>query len=282
VRTLEPDAKLVDDGFVVLPGVLTGAEVARLRSEVNVVLDDKGITKHGSSTLPNAAAEAPTLSWIFCHDRILRLLRQKTGLDELVFTAEADIHRNFLLGIWHKDTGEAKMEGGYFGCDPTLSNECRVYKVALYLQDHTDGTGLTVRPGSTTTLSLTDGEEYGVPIRAGDAVLFDVRITHRGMMPTVGDRAITRLGDLLPTSMRDTLPANVRRWKYRLLRSPERLAVYFAFGAPNEMSEAFADRNMRRQLAQLGTQRFELPLELQDLYKKSNVRVANISRTGSL
>jgi hypothetical protein len=271
---------LNDDGFVVLPGVLTDSEIARLRSETQSILDKKGHAINGGTVLPNAAAEAEALSWIFCHDRILEAVRLHTGLNELVFTAEADAHRNFLVGGWHKDTGESSMKNGYFDCDWTSSSDCRVYKVALYLQDHLDGSGLTVRPGTTANQSLVDGDAYPVPVRAGDAVLFDVRITHRGNAPTSLDRAILRLGNRILPSRHLGILGKARRWKNQLRRKPDRLAIYFAFGMPNERSEIFANRNMQRQLRQSGTPRFVLPAELERRFSISGVRVVNIDYVG--
>ena len=57
---------------------------------------------------------------------------------------------------------------------------------------------------------------------------------------------------------------------------PERLAVYFAFGAPNQKSEVFAQRNMSRQLKQLGLDEFTLSPELTSRFESSNVRVASV------
>jgi hypothetical protein len=276
--TMKSEKSLIDDGFVVLRGIITQPEVARLRLEVDSILDRKGHLINGGTVLPNAAVEAPALKWVFCHERILEAIRLQTGLDELIFTAEADLHRDYLVGGWHKDTGEASMYNGYFDCDWTMCAECRVYKIAIYLQDHLDGSGLSVRPGSTTSQSLTTGDEYSIPLAVGDAVLFDVRLTHRGNSPTLGDKLINRLGDILLTEKRKGLQVALRRWKNRVRRRPDRMAVYFAFGAPNTKSETFANRNMQRQLEQNGSHEFKLSNDLESLFRSSNVRVATIDR----
>jgi hypothetical protein len=266
---------LIEDGFVVIPDVLSQAEIAQLRQQVQSILDEQGLPKSGGTVLPNAAAEAPSLSWIFAHARIIESVRAATALRELVFTAEADLHRNFVSGNWHKDTGEMMMEGGYFGCDAMSSEDCRVYKVAIYLQDHLDTSGLTVRIGSTSNPDLSEGQERHLATRAGDIVLFDVRLTHRGICPTLFDRVTTRLGDISPVDS-STLAATIRLWKYRAQRRPDRLAVYFALGAPNERSEIFAARNMRRQLQQLGRQKFAISSDLRGRFTDQNIRTASI------
>ena len=218
---------------------------------MNLVLDQKGRSMHGSSVLPNAAAEADSLAWIFVHPAILNAVRTMTNLEKLVFTGESDVHRNFLLGVWHKDSGEGNMPNGYFDCDAMAADDCLVYKVALYLQDHVDGTGLTVRSGSTRVADLNAGDERSVAVRAGDMILFDVRITHRGSQPTKVDLAINRLGESLKWRWFEPVPPLLRRLKYKLTGRPDRLAVYFAFGASNPKKKMFARRNMRRQLQQL-------------------------------
>lgn len=274
----EPGANaLATEGYVVVPQVLNPSEVARLRAEVHAVLDQKGKPLDGSSVLPNAAAEAPGLSWVFAHERIVDAVRTNTNLQTLVFTAEADIHRNFLLGEWHKDSGEGNLPRGYFDCDAMSADDCLVYKVALYLQDHLDGSGLTVRPGTTHQPDLAAGNEVAVPVHAGDMILFDVRITHRGTMPTKVDSAINKLQDTLKwRSFRSVSPL-LRRWKYQVTNKPDRLAVYFALGAPNEKSETFAFRNMQRQLAQLHLNECRLPVELMERLSSLDIKVANLA-----
>ena len=268
---------LATDGYVVVRQVLNPREVARLRSEVHAVLDQKGKPLDGGSVLPNAAAQAPTLSWVFAHERVVEAVRANTDLQRLVFTAEADVHRNFLLGQWHKDSGEGNLPRGYFDCDAMSSDDCRVYKVALYLQDHVDGSGLTVRPGTTHQPDLAAGDEAAVAVHAGDMVLFDVRITHRGAVPTKVDAAVSKIQEKLKWRSLQSVSPLLRRWKYKMANKPDRLAIYFAFGAPNEKSETFACRNMQRQLAQLHLTECRLPSELLDRLSSLNVQVATLS-----
>jgi hypothetical protein len=270
-------ARLASDGFVVLPGVLTPDEVSELRHQVDLVLDAKGVDKAGGTVLPNAAAEAPILSWIFCHPGILAAVRSATGMDEMVFTMEADLHRNYLAAKWHKDTGEQMMADGYFGCDAIASPDCRVYKVALYLQDHSPRIGsLHVRPGSITTPRLDQGNDVPLAVNAGDVVLFDVRITHRGVAPGAVDWALFGAAKLLSPRHPAPLAARLRRRRMRLAGRPDRMAVYFAFGMPNEQSRTFAQRNMKRQLSQLRGASATLPTELVDSFQNSHISTVAI------
>jgi hypothetical protein len=276
-RGIDAQTKLVRDGFVVMPGVLTQAEILKLRAQVNDILDSQGIAKSGGAVLPNAAAEAPALAWIFSHPMILAAVRQATGLDEMVFTMEADLHRNYLNANWHKDTGEQVMEDGYFGCEPIGSPDCRVYKVALYLQDHSQGVGgLHVRPGSLATPRLDQGTDTVVNTHEGDLVVFDVRITHRGIRPGALDWALMGTAKLLSPKHPNPLAARLRRASVRLSRRPDRIAVYFAFGMPNHLTEQFAQRNMERQLSQLHKKSAPLPEPLIESFSRSGVTTVSL------
>jgi hypothetical protein len=280
-RTTPPASTLAErierDGFAIVEGVLDPAEVAALREAVDRILDARGIAKSGGTVLPNAAVQAPEISWILTHDRILARIRDALGCPAPMFTLEADLHRNFIAGQWHKDTGEQVMEDGYFGVDAFGRQDCRVVKVGIYLQDHGDGRGLQVRPGSHRSRDIGAGPGIEVASRAGDVVLFDVRISHRGVRPRVLD-AIA-LGASRPGRARDRWKrmATCRRRLGAWTGRRDRMAVYFAFGIPNEQSVAFASRNMRRQLSQLGGERVELASPLLQAFAAAGVGVADMS-----
>jgi hypothetical protein len=241
------------DGYVVVPQVLSSPEVTRLRQEVTAVLATDGAMPYGlGSAAPNASVGCPALRWVFHHPPVLTAVRRALGGDELLFTMEAGAHRN-VTGPWHKDTGEHAVPGGYFDHPaPWDDDSCVVVKVGLYLQDHLDGTGLRVRPGSHRRGDLTGGDEVAPAVRAGDAVLFDVRITHRGQAPTRLDRGIASVARAVPRRRRQAVVARSRVLARAVARRPDRLAVFFAFGPRSERTEVYGRRNLERQLAQLG------------------------------
>ncbi len=260
------------DGFVVVPGVLTRSEVVTLRTQVNESLDAQGVHKSGGTVLPNAAAEAPGLSWIFSHPAIIAIVREAADLDKMIFTMEADLHRNYVASKWHKDSGEQMMQGGYFGRECFDTDDCRVVKVALYLQDYTnDKRVLHVRPGSYRSSALDQGTDLPIRASAGDAVLFDVRLTHRGVEPSLIDSALFAAAKVVKPKAPAALAAQLRRKQMRLTGRPDRVAVYFAFGAANENSERFAERNMRRQLSQLGREAPPLPADLVGAFSAAGI-----------
>jgi ectoine hydroxylase-related dioxygenase (phytanoyl-CoA dioxygenase family) len=245
--------ELKRDGFAVLRSVLTAEEVTRLRQNAEVGLARAGLARNGGRTVPDAAAGAPEIAWALGHRRLLAAVRDHVGEDRLVFTHEADVHRNIQAGNWHKDSGEQVMADGYFGCAAIGDDSCQVYKVAIYLQDHSHGGGLHVKPGSHRAALRTAGEGVPVMTRVGDAVIFDVRLTHRGVPKSLVDRAAALIAFTGSPSSRDRRKENLRRAGLRLRGKADRLAVYFAVGIDNERTRDFARRNMARQQAQLGT-----------------------------
>jgi ectoine hydroxylase-related dioxygenase (phytanoyl-CoA dioxygenase family) len=240
------------DGFTVLRSALSIEEVSRLREDAERALWRAGMARSGGRSVSDAAAGAPEIGWALAHPGLLAAVRDRLGENDLVFTHEADVHRNIQAGNWHKDSGEQVMVDGYFGCQAIGNDSCRVYKVAIYLQDHAHGGGLYVRPGSHRSASLTLGDEVPVLTCVGDAVLFDVRLTHRGVRRSPADRVAGLMALAGPLSGRDRRKEYLRRTWLRLKSQEDRLAVYFALGVDNEYTRQFARRNMVRQRAQLG------------------------------
>ena len=264
------------DGFVIARAVLSSDEVALLRIQVDAILDDRGIGLAGGTVLPNAAVGAPELAWLFSDSRLIGLAAGLLGTNDVMFTFEADLHRNFLASSWHRDTGEGHMPGGYFGLDPLGRDDCRIVKLALYLQDHEQGGGLHLRPGSHRNKVVEGLPEKDVASHAGDVVIFDVRMSHRGRRPTLTDQALRAVAKLPSTPGHSRSADAYRRRFNAVLHRPDRLAVYFAFGLANGNSEAFAKRNMRRQLADLGQTTTELPDELRAGLEAAGVKIARI------
>ena len=264
-------------GYCSVTGTFDADQIETLRKTVNRVLDDRGIDKAGGTVLPNAAVAAPELSWVLTYEPILVAVRAALACSNPLFTLEADLHRNYLAARWHKDTGERVVDGGYFGTDPFGQSDCRVVKVAIYLQGYRDGRGLRVRPGSNRSREMGAGNGVEIKNQAGDIVLFDVRTTHRGVRPGKLDFAAAGLSRFAARGKRAEAAAVWRRRLGRWTSRPDRLAIYFAFGIPNEMSETFASRNMSRQLTQLGQRLSGLPPQLIQTFSESGVKIAEMA-----
>lgn len=171
--------QLETNGFAIAKNILAKNEILNLREIVKNHFKTKGVPFANGLTQPNAAIEVPQLEWLFYHPKILSVMRQLLG-EEIIFTSHCDVHSKTMSG-WHKDDGMQVMPGGYFG-QPMYDNpNCRVYKVALYLQDHVNNLGgLTVRKNSHRLASINDGQETYLKTRVGDIIIFDVRLTHTG------------------------------------------------------------------------------------------------------
>lgn len=241
--------RLEQDGFIIVKGLLRPEEIARLRAVVSGHLGRGGDRFSLGKTQPNAAAIVPGLEFVFAHPHVIETFKRVLGDDQVVFTGHCDIHMNMLSG-WHKDSGEAF--GGYFKGDYFGADDCRVYKIALYLQDHPEeGDGLTIRRASHRTPDVRYGEEIKLRSRAGDAVIFDVRLNHTGQLPNAienGFKAISRLFTKGDRTKQD--PAFVTTLKalyWKAIGHKDRMSVFFTYGCPNDFTYDFAYNNLSRQ-----------------------------------
>ena len=150
----------------------------------------------------------------------------------MVFTGNCDAHMN-MLSWWHKDTSESR--GSCFRGDYG-SPDCRVYRAGIYLQDHLTGQGLSVRRGSHYTRSLTEGPVETVATRAGDLILFDIRLTHAGQMADPIETLLLRLGRRL---RREREVAAIKARYQAFLGKPKKLSVFFTYGVPGSYTDEY-------------------------------------------
>jgi hypothetical protein len=147
--------QISSQGYAVVRGFFDQEEIARLREIVAAHFKTHGNRHNLGQTQPNAAIEVPDLGWLYSRPKVIDLFRRALATDDVVFTCHCDIHNSMLSG-WHKDSGEAR--GGYFRGDYFKADDCKVYKMAVYLQDHAGtGDGLSVREASPRDTSRTLG-----------------------------------------------------------------------------------------------------------------------------
>lgn len=273
--------QLETEGYAVLAGFLQSDEIARLRNIIGGFFGSgRGVVFNLGKTQPNAAIEVPELAFLFADPRVTGFFNELFGPRGALFTGHCDIH-NSTVSNWHRDTGGP---GNPYFDEPCFTDECRVYKMAFYLQDHEDGQGLTVRPGS----HLADGagprEEVSLKSRAGDAVVFDVRLEHRGREAKPLERAIQRgarfakraaakLSGKRETPGQPTWTLHAREAMDRITGTQDRMSVFFTFGANNRFSRQFARTNMRRQLGQYAGGRIAYPQKLSEALSAVGVAV---------
>jgi hypothetical protein len=127
------------------------------------------------------------------------------------------------------------------------------------------------------------GQAGYVSSRAGDAVIFDVRLSHRGRTPDGVEFALKALNRLLQRDReRDDPRLAAAEERYlRALGRDDRLSIFFTFGRPNRHTRDFAVANMARQDAQLGCVGQPLPDAFQRRLAASGVKTID-SITGKI
>lgn len=181
---------LAKDGVVVLRRIFDAVEIDRMRGIVRDYLVRSGRRFSLGRTQPNAVSKVHALEFLYAHPKVLAAFETILGPGNIVFTGHSDIHMNMLSG-WHKDSGESV--GGYFKGNYFEADDCKVYKIAVYLQDHKEENGLTVRLGSHRTPAMQDGPVVHVGSQAGDILIFDVRLTHIGQFPDPLEKSLMGL-----------------------------------------------------------------------------------------
>lgn len=267
------------DGFVLIRNLLSQDEIKQLRQKVKDYFNKKGVNLNKGLTQPNAAVEFPEIASIFYHPKILQVMSQLLGEQQIMFTSHCDVHCKTLSG-WHKDDGMTVMDGGYFG-DPAYKKEdCCVYKVAIYLQDHiNNNAGLTVRKGSHKFPEVHKGEEVYLKTKAGDVVIFDVRLTHTGQRDAIPIRSLKRTVNLGQKVLNKLKIADYSQSNQLFKRiydsiSGERLSIFFTYGLDNEYTKNFAINNMKRQIQQNKNANIFLSPSAREQFKKHNILLA--------
>lgn len=202
--------QLTTQGYCLVPGVLSAADVMRTRATLDQIFADPNsaragdITEHAQlgSVRIDVFNRHPALQWMIVHPPIVQALRTLLG-DDFVVVPETAAH-SAGYGRWHKDTTSQERAGETFHRAPDFA----MVQVALYLQDNDIwGGGIDVRPGSHRQpdrfINATDktvfdklrtkAQEWGVlptppgvavPNRAGDLVIFDMRLDHKASWPS--------------------------------------------------------------------------------------------------
>jgi hypothetical protein len=241
------------DGYALIRGMFEPEEIQRLRDIVGAHLEEGGARYSLGKTQPNAAAHVPALGFVFTHPHVVALFRGIFGPRTTMFTRHCDIHKNMVSG-WHKDSGET-VKGGYFKGDYFTADDCQVYKIAVYLQDATPLSGLTIEPRSHRTARIRGGDTLQLPTRVGDAVIFDVRLSHSGQLPDKVERFLKLLSRIWNKGGRGGQDPKLVTWLHdiywRFLGRVDRMSTFFTFGRTNDFTYDFAAANLDRQALQL-------------------------------
>lgn len=189
------------DGYQLVRGVVRAERVAEIRAllaqQFRERFADEDLLR--ADVIPDHMVLFPELVDTFFNDTLLTAIRTRIG-DPFVLLAFSAIRNSYKR--LHSDITTADGAGAQFFLQPDF----KALTIGIYLQDHDEqGGGLFVVPGSHTRRDpivkrrqLEAGgryPEYGdyseferggydLPTRAGDAILFDMRLLHRGSKPT--------------------------------------------------------------------------------------------------
>lgn len=270
-------ADIRTNGFAVIRNFFEASEIERLRALASAHLEARGVPLLMGRVQPNAAMEMSGLDWLYTSDKVITLYRQALETDGIVFTGHCDIHRDIRSG-WHKDSG--KEPGDYLNGDYFGAADCKIYKLGIYLQDHVgDASGLSVRPRSQHLRDVDAGEPaQALDTRAGDVILFDVRLSHRGQSDDPVETAL-KLAGLIGRAIGfegNAAQSRLHNWYLRLKQARPRYSIFFTFGYPNQFTEDFAQGNMKRQLRQTHGALTTLPPVLGEELRRRGVRLASV------
>lgn len=195
-----------DEGFLLVPSVLSPAQVKQARDCVASLFQNKQGRVHGlaADLYPDIFSRCPEIRWLLLNTRARDVLRDLLGEDFVVLRETGAHCQQF--GGWHKDTTSQEKAGYSFH----RSNDYLMVEVAYYLQDNDAvfGGGLDVQPGThrqpdryacvniasrvrrlasrllsalcrTLGVSVAPTRHHTILSKAGDLVIFDFRINHR-------------------------------------------------------------------------------------------------------
>jgi hypothetical protein len=201
-----------EKGYYLLPGILSPERVLEIRKfleeKFNEKFQDEDLIR--DDTIPDHLCLYPELIDTFINDQLLEVIKSLVG-DDFVLLSVSCIRNSFK--VLHTDLTTAEGVGVHFFLRPDFN----AITIGIYLQDCKDeGGGLFVVPGShkkrdplvkqrqlakgigvpvlaKIMRKMTGGrfpkyEDYSIfekgginlPTKAGDAVVFDMRILHRG------------------------------------------------------------------------------------------------------
>lgn len=206
MRTSKVDREAFDrDGYLVFSGLFAPDEVAEMR---RLAVAGRA---HAGDMLSH-----PLLGGFALDDRVLSIAKSLVG-SPLVYFGEGGC--NFQQDPpmrFHKDNVDRYDPDG-----PDWRGGFSLIRMGLYLQDHLRHSGgLAVQPGSHRIASRRAGPQRYLGPGAGDLVVWDMRITHRG-------RASLFRWPRLP------VPARIDRGLPRFLRAGsdgERIVLFVSFG----------------------------------------------------
>jgi len=250
---------LKSHGFTVIENFLSDNQVNHFRNLIkDYFADGKNRClgyKDKTSTLKPDGINEPyfeDMKLIFSNKKLINVMKELSD-DNVRYVHHFDIHLN-MPGAkgWHTDVQSIYQDGGkYLTKDQggVWKSVYGVYRMAIFLQDHYNNRGgLSVIPAShlieENEHKIYNGidthlfeDEYYIPSSAGDCILFDARLLHKG---------------------------------HHL--DEDRYSIFTAIGIDNELSKEHARGSIDRQIRQNLQTEYKLQGYMKDILDELNIK----------
>lgn len=224
--------QLWSQGFTIAKGIFSPEEIAAARNAIITYASTQPMLDNANGKFIPDFLEIDALAPVAA---IRQTPALKAALDDCFqgeswrFCGHNDIGINRVVSGWHKDI----LNGNYIGYMKTSpwavgpsGEKYQILKVGIYLEDHTnDPNALQVVPGSHLRTDMGLGGAIRLRPALGDCIIFDQRITHRGMERQVpGSRIMVSFGYGANNFFTDAFEAGTKarqRDQLRLLKPAE-------------------------------------------------------------
>lgn len=248
------------NGYLIIRNAFTPEEVHRMR----LVMLEQFLTYGGfagrlrtirSAVVPDAFNRDPRMAEFVMRPRLMNALRDLIE-EDLYYLHHSDIHMNW-SGGWHRDSIDKPSYYDFVKTDIWAAEhwaDYKVLKIGIYLQDHSfNDEGLNVVPGSHRERSARRPTEAALKSHVGDAVIFDTRIVHRGVLSHQLEGSKT------------------------FIDGSNRLSIFSSYGANNIMSREFAEGTVWRQNMQTRQPEYVLNPKLERILNERGLNILPIS-----
>ena len=178
--------QITDQGYIILNNVFTKEELATCENEIKHYIRNNSTFKNaGGISIPDfiKKKELYKTSLLKDNKKIQTALLDIFGSDNYRFCSHNDIGVNRICS-WHKDklNGVVEKYQTINIWEEHNGEKHEIVKVLIYLEDHNaNNDGLKLVPKSHLTSKINPQGWIQLKPKIGDVIIFDQRITHRGM-----------------------------------------------------------------------------------------------------
>lgn len=188
-------------GYLVVENVFSKEEISMFNEEVKTFVKENPTMSNASGiSIPDFISHQnyfEKTKLMKDNEKLHSVLNNVFAGNDFRFCSHSDIGINRIVG-WHKD----KLNGQYAKYelldiwDEKDGEKHEIVKVLTYLEDHSNNNdGLKLVQGSHTTKEINSEGWIQLNPKVGDVIIFDQRITHRGMERQVpGSRVLVSFG----------------------------------------------------------------------------------------